>query len=547
MKLNRYSFFATSIVLFASNAVIASPWSNENVYMGPDYTVADTEALVNFLAATPWAQQTSTGVSLGTGYTVNNTLGSVAGQLQGLYATIDNSTNPIPSLPQYGLVLTDSAVTDPKTKVVVIGGTHAREQSGSHLLDGFLRKLVDGSSEMTSLLGAAEFYVYPQINPEGRYGYNLPNNPYSVQRDAPANIDEDFNRVWNNPVNNPQLADIQSIMLADTGGDVDYFFDFHARSYDRNELAGFGEGPKQIWITDGAQSDPFVANLQARDTEMEVQAFVTNPSATTMSSRVWAMTAAGLNAEYSYSAEVARDEAEAWYQPVGESYALALFDSIVPAAVTPFGTIQIDFNDHAAAPGAGWNEVDTLGSAVALSDSLGNATDVTVTITGDLDNSSTNDGQDSADLADPTLEPGARDYFFISGADDDGFIAIEGLDPSQQYLIEVVASRSSAGSISKASDYTANGLFADSSPSGDNFDTFSDGFVNGSVLVWDAVTPNASGQIVLTIDSQTSPQSNGYINALRITTVPEPATGLLLVLGGGVLLRRRRVPAWKSA
>jgi len=103
--------------------------------------------------------------------------------------------------------------------------------------------------------------------------------------------------------------------------------------------------------------------------------------------------------------------------------------------------IQVDFND-ADTPGAGWNTVDLLNVALSLNDTNGDPTAITVTITGDFNNGSGNTGSASASLSDPSLEPGARDYFWIAGEDDDGFVTLDGLDPSKTYIVEVVASRS---------------------------------------------------------------------------------------------------------
>jgi hypothetical protein len=362
----------------------------EAVVMGPEYLVTDTDDLVTFLAGSSYVQPTP---SAGTNYVVNTTPGSVAGG----YGLPDPQ---IPPLPQYGLRITDASVTDPKAKIVVVGGIHAREQSGSHMLDGFLRKLVDGSPEMIDLLGRADFYVYPQVNPEGRYGYNQPGNPHGIERDAPSNLgvgefDEDLNRIWDDPTDWPQIVAIQAIMKADTGSSADYYFDFHARSFTRQELAGRNppEGPKQVWVPQALLNSAYIKALKARDPEIEIYKSATGTGY--MSSREWAMSAPGLNAAEGYTPECARDEPLAFYQDLGATYALALYDLLRPAPPPPQpvpnkdgASLLIDFND-ANVPGGEWTTIEALATDLPLSFSGGGITGpFTARVEGDWDSTS---------------------------------------------------------------------------------------------------------------------------------------------------------------
>jgi hypothetical protein len=52
----------------------------------------------------------------------------------------------------------------------------------------------------------------------------------------------------------------------------------------------------------------------------------------------------------------------------------------------------------------------------------------------------------------------------------------------------------------------------------------------------DGITPDASGDITLTL---TTSATYGYINAVQLSSVPEPAALSLLGLGALALLRRR--------
>jgi hypothetical protein len=457
---------------------------------------------------------------------VNITPGSVAGG----YGLPDPQ---IPALPQYGLRITDTTATGEKMKIVVIGGTHAREQSASHMLDGFLRKLVDGSPEMTRLLARAEFFVYPQVNPEGRYAYNLPGNPHGIERDAPSNLgagefDEDLNRVWQDPAGWPQIVAIQAVIKADTGSQADLFLDFHARSYTSAQLAARTppESPKQVWVQPDLVGSPFLQKLVARDPDIEVHPG-SETTGTQMTGAQWARSAIGLQAPQSYTPECARDEAPAFYQPLGATYALALYDLLCAVPDRSGVSLRLDFNDTDT-PGGDWVTLETLNTDLALVFPGGGMTGpFTVRMEGAWNNSSSTTGQASASLADPALAAGAADYLYIGGEDLDGTVTFSGLDPDLSYRIDVVASRSTAGSVPKTGEYTVNGTYADgdgnsNDDNGNGFDVVVDGYGEGDVLRWNAVRPDAQGRIVFRALSNAgsgSAGSNVYLNAMRITEV----------------------------
>lgn len=291
---------------------------------GPDYPVTLTAKMVRELAASPFVRPSPSSTRIP--YVVNTTPGSKAGK----YELPDPQ---IPPMPQFGLVITDFRVQTPKIRVVVLGGTHAREQSSSYMLEGFLRKLVDGSPEMQQVMRRFIFFVYPLVNPEGRYAYNLPGNPHRIERDAPSNLgegayDEDLNRIWDDPTGWTQIEAIQKVILADTQRKVDWYFDFHARSFTRKNLEARDppEGAKEVWVPPRSAESPYLKFLVARDPEIKVVVKKTRKRPQTGNG--WAMSTKGLNATWGFVPECARDEPIPFYLKLGETYAIALFDTL---------------------------------------------------------------------------------------------------------------------------------------------------------------------------------------------------------------------------
>lgn len=128
-----------------------------------------------------------------------------------------------------------------------------------------------------------------------------------------------------------------------------------------------------------------------------------------------------------------------------------------------------------------------------------------------------------------------RIYFYDNGPAV-GTITLAGLSPSQSYLLELFS----------AGDYveraiTANSAYGVSSITGQE-DTAWDGSLEGpnGWLIWNGISPDAQGKVQITIDNLEPHYAN--VNALRISSVPEPSALSLFVLGlvGVATLRRRQ-------
>ena len=128
-----------------------------------------------------------------------------------------------------------------------------------------------------------------------------------------------------------------------------------------------------------------------------------------------------------------------------------------------------------------------------------------------------------------------RIYFYDNGPEV-GSITLAGLNPSQTYRLELF----SAGDFVERA-ITANSAFGVSSITG-AVDMAWHGALEGpdGWLTWSALSPNAQGEVQITVDNLEPHYAN--LNALRISSVPEPsALSLLAVgLGGVIALRRRR-------
>ena len=131
----------------------------------------------------------------------------------------------------WGFKLTDNSVPAAgKSKIVLTSGLHANEVLGNHTLEGTIDFLLSNDPRAAELRKTAEFFIYPMLNPDGRFAGN---NRATI--DTP---NTDPNRAWSPTVpgktwfNEPEIQLSGEAMMADlqtaTGGQADYFIDYHS-------------------------------------------------------------------------------------------------------------------------------------------------------------------------------------------------------------------------------------------------------------------------------------------------------------------------------
>ena len=236
--------------------------------------------------------------------------------------------------------------------------------------------------------------------------------------------------------------------------------------------------------------------------------------------------------------------------------------------VTHAAPVLIDFNNEALTPSFGgtWNTIpDPFGTT-----QLVDATNAPSTISLSFSPFWTDD---PVPLFPPWShgniawidEHAASDTFFYNFFDHpgSGTIRIAGLATNRVYRIDLLEAEDFSLPSVGTADFSIFGSFGNSVPNGDNFNVGTDGFLNGNFMTWNAVAPNATGEILIQVfgsDTSTPHMLGAIVNAARITclqqsaagvpqevscaaSVPEPGTIALLALGfaGLAALRRRKI------
>jgi len=306
------------------------PFSSDKVYVATaiPYGPSQTDALINSIKGNPYVRPTS---SADTNLVIGRTLGTVGG------GYTDDVGRPVAAQNLYGFEVTDPNVAGPKTKIVIMSGNHSGEPPGTMTLQGLVNFLISDDPRMEQLRRVADFYVYPQADPEGRAaGYYV---------STPQNPTKNHNRFWNNPSGFTEITIIENAMKADTGAAVDYFFDFHAEwQPDRVELLA----------VDPMFSSQYANLLVARDSSITMTLYPYDVSSYAYG---WAASTQGLNAVYSTTLEMGTlpGAQQSTYDHYGEDFVLAFYDLLVTAGTNQPPTVN-----------AGSDQIISVSNSVSL-------------------------------------------------------------------------------------------------------------------------------------------------------------------------------------
>lgn len=191
--------------------------------------------------------------------------------------------------------------------------------------------------------------------------------------------------------------------------------------------------------------------------------------------------------------------------------------ALLPLVAAAQSWVQVDLNDAGTAAGNGvWNVVPTPTSGIGfLVDTNGTATPATLSISAGWQDSTFGDAKGA--YAGTVFGNAAADYFFLRSKDNgytNGTFTVSGLTNGVAYAVQLASSMKDASS-PRTADFRVNGVFGSSMPNGQNFDSYLDGFLGGSVLTWAPVYP-VDGQVVISVVRRsTAPDATATLNAFR--------------------------------
>lgn len=279
-----------------------------NTVIGLALALSCGHSLASVRAYTPRRVSAHTSTLLSVPYVVPTASGDAD-----LVVDFSNGWEPdrIPVHPLYGYRITDPFRAQPKQTVVMISGNHNAEHSGNWVLQGVVDFWISDDPVAELLRGNSDLYVYPMVNPDGRLTGIGRGNPELAAQGL-----TDHNRVWNQ-TGFSTIDALTTAMKMDTGGQVDYFFDFHS---DNGSAGNYFNTVPELVTSD------FSAAMTLRDPAILPVPSTGDPGM----ARIWAMSPSGLNATFAYTPEQHDLFSERQYRDIGRTYALALADVIVP-------------------------------------------------------------------------------------------------------------------------------------------------------------------------------------------------------------------------
>jgi hypothetical protein len=298
----------------------AAPFTQNTVYVAYalPYSYGRSVAHTQQVLASPWAEPTPSADANG-----------VIGQTK---AGTDDIGRSIPALNLYGYHITDPSVNPAggKRKVGLASGLHAGEPLGTHTLEGMVNWLISADPRAAELRKVADFFVYPVLNPSGRYA--------GLNRTTVANINRDPNGLWNETTWNTDAAQdirvsgtaMMNDVFASPGGGLDAFIDFHSTVPDYANPTGL---PNDFGFVDNEDSNA--------DWWLEVQRLMggnlieyTTTGSGDYTSTGFARRKLGAEVEITVETQFTWERNVDYYHNLGEQFGVAFYNSWVPEPTT---------------------------------------------------------------------------------------------------------------------------------------------------------------------------------------------------------------------
>ena len=276
-----------------------------------EYNTDRTEQHTILMSASPYVTKTLSGNSA-------LALGGTPVEIEDfVVGTTPGNTNPSYDLSPphniYAYMITDPCVAGPKKKAMIATGNHNTETGGSWAFQGMVDFLVSADTEADWLRKHVEFYIYPLVNPDGRYTASGRDNP---EMEADGSFGTDHNRTWHTCGQGLSTIDALTVaMRADTCNDVDFAFDFH------------GGGSDFVYIMPSQADCPYVQAFAEREPSVPPKL----RSGDYRMLRLWPLRPdpEGLNAEFSCTPENDKSGTVQDKLDLGKSYGLAIYDVLI--------------------------------------------------------------------------------------------------------------------------------------------------------------------------------------------------------------------------
>lgn len=131
-----------------------------------------------------------------------------------------------PAADLYGFRIEDESAMGSKNVALLTNGVHPGEHCASWAFVEAIDFLLSADPHAEFLRQHWIFYVYPDVNPQGRYG--------GLFRSAPDALESDYNRIWGGTTSGTQV-DFRDAIIADTGGEINLLLDFHGFNHVYND------------------------------------------------------------------------------------------------------------------------------------------------------------------------------------------------------------------------------------------------------------------------------------------------------------------------